>query len=80
MSSPKRSYPKCHSDDVRARPNLGDWTHHSCGRSRKSQPGPPAEPSTSTKVPLFLSYGHRNAKELADRLSISTRWNDRKMS
>jgi WD40 repeat protein len=70
MSSPERICPKCQSDDIHARPKLGDWSCDNCGHSWKPEPGHPAEPSANAKVRLFLSYGRRDAKELADRLAI----------
>ena len=53
---------------VRARPKLGDWTCDNCGHSWKPGPNLTLESSGSGKIRLFLSYGRRDAEELANRL------------
>lgn len=68
MSSPEHLCPTCHSDDVRTRPKLGDWTCDNCGHSWNPNPSSASELAGDAKVRLFLSYGRRDAKELADRL------------
>jgi WD40 repeat protein len=71
MSRPAQSCPQCGSDDIRPRPKLSDWTCDNCGHAWKPEAASVPQSNVAlAKVRLFLSYGRRDAKDLADRLSI----------
>ena len=71
MSASPASCPKCGSSEVRFREKRHDWFCDACDHhwpadaaGVSDEPAPKAAP-----VRLFLSYGRRDAKDLADRLS-----------
>ncbi|NQT15432.1 MAG: TIR domain-containing protein, partial [Planctomycetes bacterium] len=70
MANAHHRCPKCDSEDVRLRHKRNDWFCDAC--DHRWSVGEVAEsPESAGRKPkgkLFLSYGRRDAKELADRL------------
>src|SRR5262245_48050533 len=64
MSNQPTTCPRCGSRPVRFRPNRGDWLCDDC--DHRWVPGEAAPGRHTAK--LFLSYGRRDAGELAARL------------
>jgi hypothetical protein len=60
--------PQCGSGNIHHRPKLGDWTCLDCGQCWRAEAASREAPES--KRNLFLSYGRRDARELADRLCV----------
>lgn len=69
MSEPPTNCPQCGSSDTLYSPKRAEWHCEDCGeRWAAGQPVPSAEAAGRPRTRLFLSYGRRDARELADRL------------
>ena len=69
MSEPSTTCSQCGSPDTLFRPKRGEWCCEDCGhRWTTGQPVSGAEATAKPRTRLFLSYGRRDARELADRL------------
>ncbi len=68
MSDLPTTCPKCSSTEIHFRKSRSDWSCDHC--EHKWTPTEPADssPPPGLKARLFLSFGRRDAEELADRL------------
>jgi WD40 repeat protein len=60
--------PKCGSTEIHHRKSRGDWICDQCEHAWKPDRSTSADQAAASKTRLFLSYGRRDARQLADRL------------
>jgi TIR domain len=70
MSAQPSACPNCGSTEIHHRKTRGYWSCDACDHkwTPTNSPLPSTEAKSAPRVRLFLSYGRRDAKELADRL------------
>jgi hypothetical protein len=70
MSHQPSTCPECGSAEIHFRKPRGDWACDAClhAWSPADRLATPAESSPESRPRLFLSYGRRDAEEIADHL------------
>jgi hypothetical protein len=70
MNNQPAACPKCGSGEIHHRKSRGDWTCDVClhAWNPAGEADSETEPKPASRARLFLSYGRRDAAELADRL------------
>jgi ribosomal protein L37AE/L43A len=71
VSDPPKACPQCGSADIRYRESRGDWFCDDC--HQRWTVAAPAGERPAQKARLFLSYGRRDDKTLAEGLGESAR-------
>ena len=70
MSEPTSSCPACHSTEIRFREKRNDWICDACDHRWSANEVVRSSPSDiNPPLKIFLSYGRRDAWELAERLA-----------
>jgi WD40 repeat protein len=68
MSAVPTTCPRCTSAEIHHRQSRGDWICDTCDHTWNPADGERGNGSVKPRARLFLSYGRRDAKDLADRL------------